>query len=162
MTSIQSTAYHEAGHVVAKYRLGLHFYEVTICADEDANTLGHVRAPGTLGYSYSSRTEYKQVVTNLIIGAFAGLEAERNFDPDCDPELAEEDEHNAFNLLREIPPRRNGYIGDDAYIAKLDKLRQEARRLIRRHWGDVVIVADALLIQKTLTYDDVSKMLTSA
>lgn len=112
-------------------------------------------------YSYSSRTEYRQIVRDLIIDAFAGLEAERIFNPDCDPELAEEDEYNAFDLLKEIPLRGCQGGGDDAYIAKLDRLRREARRLIRQHWGDVVIVADALLDKKTLTYDDVSGLLTS-
>lgn len=157
MVDIRNVAYHEAGHVVADFHLGLITHFATIKAEGDL--LGSVQSPGQNGYVYRTKTDRKTAVRDMIVSVYAGPEAERIFDPGCNPLSWMQDEIDAFAMLGEIPPRGCTYVGDDAYFAKLERLRRDARRLVHTHWADVVTIANALLERETLTGRDIEGLI---
>lgn len=153
-----STAYHEAGHAVAATILGLTFTSVTIEPDEDS--LGNCIHPSVFGYEYRGIRERKKIVRECIIVSYAGLQAEKIFNPKAEEWRSGEDKDSAFNLSREfcVLPKGCSCVGDEAHIEFLGKLQREARHLIRQHWSFVSTVAEALLNAKTLTGDQVEEI----
>ena len=144
------TAYHEGGHVVAHFALGLAVNKASIIPKE--GSLGQALSPPVLGYeSGGSRREQRQIARANIIGCYAGMEAEWIFDPNA-RDSGGGDNQTAFWLSRTycVLPRYCQYVGDEQHLDYLDRLRREARRLVRRHWQAVEEVAASLLKNKRL------------
>ena len=156
---LDSTAHHEAGHAVAAIVQGLIITYVTIKPDEDF--LGACLHPSAFGYEFSGTRERKKIVRECIIASYAGLQAEKIFNPQAEEWRAQHDENNAFSLSHEflVLPRQCSHIGDEAHLEFLAKLQLEARKLIRRHWSSVSAVARALLETKTLNHDQVKEII---
>jgi len=150
--TLQETAYHEAGHAVISMHFGLAVNEVTIRPDLNNGTLGSVSGPNTLyGYEYAGARERRKCVRQTIIGLYAGLEAEKLINPHANEELSGNDETQAFDLLRDYPIPHCGYVGDDVYCAYLEKLRKEARRMVKRLRPMIASLADELLSRTEMT-----------
>jgi len=151
------TAYHEAGHAVADTVLGLHVTNVEIVRRKD--TLGRSSSLGILRYEGGSRREQRSIARDAIISAYAGVEAQRLVET---PEVYADDadRNNAFWLSRTycVMPRNCSYVGDDSHVAYLERLRTEAKRLVRREWTKIEAVATELLAKRKLTGDRVREI----
>ncbi len=145
-TERQAAAYHEAGHAATHLHFGHDVLQVTI--EDDSEAAGHVYTYGLMMYEPRHR---KTLVREHIIVCYAGGEAQRRITPSVEPWHVEDDEAQAFDLLRECPPRGVSYVGDDAYCARLEQLRSEARRLVGRLWPEIERIAAALLERGTLS-----------
>jgi ATP-dependent Zn protease len=146
---LRATAYHEAGHAVARYFLRLPFRYVTIRARGDAD--GYVM---TRPFPRASRDRiqfggatandvqrvYDEVVTDL-----AGFIAQRRALGDADPEQSYSDTHGAVGLLDRV-------CGSNEEVeACAHWLWVRACGLIEARWAIVEAVATALLEARTLT-----------
>ena len=158
--SVQSTVYHEAGHAVAASVQGLPTNKVTIRETQDF--WGQVTHPSVLMLETSGKRDQNQVVRQYVIMLYAGFEAERCFNPDADEALFGGDFDQAWNLPREfrLPIRGCSYIGDEVYQGYLERLRKQARSLVRKHWGLIRILAQELLERKTMTGKEVEDLIT--
>ena len=158
-TKIESTAYHEAGHAVAAIVQDLVIVSVTIEPDEDS--LGSCIGPGVFGYEYAGDRERKRIARDCILVSYAGLQAEKHFNPEAEEWRSDNDEENAFNMSREfsVLPRGCNYVGDELHCKYLTRLQRKAHRLIIRHWQSVDAVAKAILKDKTLFHDQIKKII---
>jgi hypothetical protein len=130
----RSVAHHEAAHAVINYRVAGHVGgETTIIPNPDAGTLGH----NMDGCSDSYNEEHMRA---RVLSLYAGAHAERQLGVEPNGYGADEDE--AARLLSEW-----------GWEAHEQRLRDESRELVTRHWHEIVAVADELLRVNTL--DDV-------
>jgi ATP-dependent Zn protease len=150
LKELRATAYHEAGHAVITIVQGLTLKKVSIVPGEDYNGLSV--EPAVAGYDFSNAREARSIARMLIIGCYAGMPAERLVDPDAPDSHGEDDEDNAFRLSREhqVLPRYCSIVGDEYHWKYLDKLRAEARRLVKKHRRAIAKVADELLQEQEL------------
>jgi len=145
--ALAATAHHEAGHAVAAVIRRVHFRHVTIEAQDDA--AGHV------AYLRPARGMKQMHARGMI--ALAGEAAQRRFNP------------------RSV--RRHHGAGDreavlDYAIDKSNSAREaqalvnlwqvQADNLVEMRWPVIARVATALLERRTLSYDDVQKLLIPA
>jgi len=67
------------------------------------------------------------------------------------------DNDQAFHLSAEFSvfPQRMSSVGDDVHYAFLDRLRNEAYRLVTKHWSAVEALAEELFERKTLNGDTI-------
>ena len=161
--ALRATAYHEAGHAVAEVVQGLSVSSASIVADADDDSLGRCYSPPVLGYEFNSAREQRQVARASIVGCYAGVEAQRLVDPAPADFHGQADDEQAFAVSREyaVLPRSCEFVGDDAHMAYLERLRREARRLVRKHRRAVEAVAEALLQHETLDGVDIEAIVES-
>lgn len=151
-------AYHEAGHAVVNYHFGWIASHITIRPEGD--TLG--RVSGALNPKlggpeyYGTKREQQAVTRQAIIMTYAGPEAERLVNPNVEP--IGSDEGDAFDLLRDYPPRNCRYIGDDVYYAALERLRVKARNLVRELQPMIALIAEELVKREDLTAEEFVKL----
>ena len=150
---LRAIAYHEAGHAVAAWRLGLKFRRVTIKSEDDS--LGHVlnvRGPkwlndeiGVIG-SVRARLHAER----YIVYGMAGQIAEEKFRGHRPhPWTHSDDDRSAIVLaMRAIPGSQR------TVNAFLHYCFENARDIINSQWPQVTAVAAALLAQQTLTYEE--------
>lgn len=156
---LKRVAYHEAGHAVAACQLGLRFGQVTIKGDEAAH--GRVVLSGRLDLSTSS-VRVDTILKHLCV-TLAGVTAEKKAMGRVGPD--------SFGYPREFGDRAVGdaaatghlleYIaGNDDEEARLFNkwARHRTERLIDQHWEWIESVANALLEQDSLTYDEVTDL----
>jgi hypothetical protein len=164
---VRATAYHEAGHAVANVALGLAINKVSIIPGEDHHGLDYTGicvSPGVLDYHYPSAgvvREQRAVARAHIVACYAGMAAQRLVDPHRPDEHAAGDEENAMELSRlfGVFPRGCSRVGDEAHLRYLDKLRAEARRLVRKHWRAVAELAEELLQCEVLSGPEAEKII---
>jgi hypothetical protein len=148
----RGTAYHEAGHKAVFEHFGLPVTSTTIEPDDDY--LGAVEHPTPYGLDMPpNRRERRTVARQMMLAAYAGLEAERLVNPTADPDQSAQDDENAFWLSREfcVFPKGCSYVGDDAHLAYLESLRREARRLVARLYPEIDYIATHLLAAELRT-----------
>ena len=156
---LQSTAVHEAGHAVAASVQGLPINKVTVRGTKDF--MGLATQPSVLMLETSGKRDQNQVVRQYVIMLYAGFEAERCFNPDADGTSSGGDFEQAWDLPREfeLPIRGCSYIGDEAYQRYLERLRKQARSLVRKNWGLIRRLAQELLERKTMTGKEVENLI---
>ncbi len=130
---LKKTAYHEAGHGVSAYRLGLQVGELTIIPNKEKYTLGYSLSEGEWCTG--------ELDKEAIITCYAGYEAEKIFNSEADKRGSAADDEHAERLLKV-----NGF--DEA------ELREETRQLLEDNWNIVEIVAEQLLKDKLLKDDE--------
>jgi ATP-dependent Zn protease len=157
-SALECTAYHEAGHAVVDLALGLTVQKVSIVPDDASN--GFCRGPSVQLYEASGRKERRTVARAAIISCYAGLEAQRLVDPNPAEHHGDGDEDEAFELSRRwgVLPGRCDFIGDDRHQAYLDRLRTEARRLVKRQRAAVARLAAELLARRELEGAEVERI----
>lgn len=148
MPSIEETAYHEAGHWSAHEYFGHTVLDASITPKDDY--LGAVQ----VAYQHFDRDWLRQ----SIIALYAGAEAQRRYNPSAteDDLRAEGDEVEAWRALVkmiELGERVKGcsFVGDDVFLARLERYRRESRRLVAQLWPDISQKATALLQNHTGT-----------
>lgn len=145
---LRATAYHEAGHAVVTFAQGLTIDTVSIIPAEDYN--GICLEPSVLGYRFESWRDRRAIARALIVVCYAGMHAQRLVDPNAADWHGDGDESDAFQLSQnyEVLPRYCSWVGDDAHDRYLDRLRQEAKRLVMKHRTAIAALAEALLQEK--------------
>jgi hypothetical protein len=134
--AVMSTAYHEAGHMVAAYVLGLPLLDGGIHIDLELSGVAYYchRLPGDLSNSPQDEVERE----NTVIALYSGRIAQVRFFPDYDdPASWESDEAIANQLLKE-----SEY---DSPRASEQRLRLQAESLVESYWGFIEGLASALL-----------------
>ncbi len=123
------TAYHEAGHAVAAYRLGLIVDTTTVVPNKENGTLGTSRSE-----DFGGRED--------IIVLFAGFEAERRYNPKADKGCSCGDDTRAEDILSLHPDWTEA------------ELRSEAAQLVESQWREISAVAEALAEFRILNGDE--------
>lgn len=154
------TAYHEAGHAVAKKVLGLKLRSATIVPRGDYQ--GFVTGPiginvQRLRYDIFSVNEVSRWHNEIIV-LMAGAQAQRKYKPrSVRPYMIAADNANIQTILECVHPRNE-------HRTIINWLRVRTENLINhpKHWRYVEDVAVALLENRTLTGDDISKILAES
>jgi len=109
-----ATRWHEAGHTVAAKVLKV---DQVTCKPQ----------------GIAGKREQRAAARRCIIATYAGMEAEKLFQPDAIDWHG--DDENAFELSRQwaVIPRGSSVVGDDAHRKYLEKLRRESRRLVYQY-----------------------------
>lgn len=141
---------HEAGHAIIHVYFGLSINSITIIADGDV--AGSVAHPSPLLYTHHGRRVVKQVVREIVIALYAGLLAQRIYDPEAPDFHADNDEDEAWRLPREYAIHIPGcsFVGDDAYDRYLQQRRNESRKLVFRLRPVIEALAEELLKRGTM------------
>jgi len=144
---IEHTAYHEAGHAVVALRLGYEVKWVTIVPTR--RSLGYARIP------------HGSLSPDDIRIDFAGALAEALVNPTSFDEKILNGSRSDWRWARRSV--RNfvalGFIGDYEGDVLIEELLHETRALVRRDKEAITRVAAALLERKTLTGDDVKRIM---
>ena len=137
--TLRLTAYHEAGHYVAKWALvgdAVYGDIITIEPDPESGSLGGCRP-------LEEDDETKEGIRAYIISLYAGATAEcrASSDPEYVSEGSWSDDEKAGETLQLIPESE-------------EELRNQTREIIDANWQVVERVADDLLKYRTLDADE--------
>lgn len=132
---LRETAWHEAGHAVARHRAGRDFADVTIQPDLQGMASGSV--------SYASEESWDEVVMLL-----SGIAAQRLINPGCDEAGAASDYAEADRIL--------AVLGLSRELAEA-----EAAALVEREYRVIGQLADLLLEEQVLPADEAAVILDS-
>ena len=147
----EETAYHEAGHMVAAWDLGLPVAGATIVPDSDS--FGHVRVPFEDRVRYADWVDEDGYLEAFLVVYFAGVAAGEKHTGVPTPEVAVElslgdpgtDHYNAADLILSL-------AGDDPDSQEEvgARAQRHARFLVEARWEQVEAVAAVLLERETL------------
>jgi ATP-dependent Zn protease len=162
-SSLYATAVHEAGHAVIGRVLGMLCGHVTIDADEDSSGHGIVDEPYAICSAWEQRGRYREMST-VIIGRImtfmAGAESEVEILGSCrGGDDGDRYQIRSMMLTRWCPIPNHGEPGDEAWIRYESRLRARTRGLVCRHRDKIRRVANALLIRRTLSGDEVEAVI---
>lgn len=130
------TAYHEAGHAVVAYYMGLAIESVSIVEDEESR--GRVHSPLPEGFQPDEQREGNiEVLESHLAVCLAGATAQELFTGEF-VELEGNDLYGATRLM--------GSLGDTAS----DEAEQRAKDILRTEWTTVEALAARLLEQGEL------------
>jgi ATP-dependent Zn protease len=159
------TAYHEAGHMVVAWKLGLNVLGATIVPDPEEGYAGRVKVPveDRVRYADWVKSEEDYLYAHLV-RCYAGMEAgeryvrtpmpELNIDlglvgPDSDyPQIADV-------LLTIAGPDKDEQIETD------ERAKRHARNLVSSRWSQIEAVAQTLLERETLDEGECRQVLES-
>ncbi|HEY5911329.1 MAG TPA: hypothetical protein VJA21_12070 [Verrucomicrobiae bacterium] len=119
----------------------------------EGDVTGYVAHAPPLFYAHHGRRVVKQSARQMVVGLYAGLIAERLYDPEAPDYHGENDEAEAWNLPREFSIRIPGcaFVGDEVYDQYLERQRQEARRLVFTLRSVIEALADELLKRRSMS-----------
>jgi hypothetical protein len=150
---LRATAYHEAGHAIAAWRLRLRVSKVTVEPDEDFS--GMVAHSSPFRRSHMEGLELGEITPsiqrraeNLMVISLAGPAAQRNFNPQSVRIYHSNSDHKAVCAILErlVEPSSDVF---PAYY-RLMKLRAEALVQNDVNWSAIEILARELLQRRTL------------
>ena len=144
----KSTAYHEAGHAVARWAQGMGMREVTIIPDEKEGSLGHVnphripkRVRDNLEFSYSLAAEGR--ARKEIIVLFTGYEAQRLVSLKISRFSWSADRKGIDDLLCHFVS--DSYSTQKLYLLWWKLLHAQAQKLVTNHKDLISALAEHLL-----------------
>ena len=140
----RATAYHEAGHAVARFVLGRRIDRVSIVPDDES--LGHVRGYvlRKIGEDWNYTLRDVQLLEDEIVSILAGAVAETRLTGRENPVGAQHDRDNAAMLAVHLE-------GPEVAEPYLNYLEARARALIGARWSIVEALAAELLERKVLS-----------
>jgi ATP-dependent Zn protease len=149
-----ATAYHEAGHALADYRLGFKIKSVTIKKTKDS--AGSVKVtfrlnPRALNFddvSSAARAKWH----DRIVSALAGREAQRRYKPQSIRlYMAEKDRRAVVDFLWRLHPEPL------EMKAVLEYLKRRTHNLVghEQNWAMITALASALMQRQTLSAKEV-------
>jgi ATP-dependent Zn protease len=148
------TAYHEAGHMVAAWELGLNVLGATVVPDAEAGYAGRVVVPieDRVRYADWVESEDAYLFAHMVM-SYAGMEAGEKIAGAPLPEMnidlglvgPDSDYGQIANVLVSI-------AGPDEQeqIATSELARIHAQHLVHSRWRKIEAVADTLLERETL------------
>lgn len=145
MTSERVTAYHEAGHAVARFVLRRRIDRVSILPDDESR--GHVQGYvlAKLGQDWDYTLRDVQMLEDQILSALAGPAAEERLTGDVDADGAVHDRTTAVDIAMHL---EGGPEVVEPYLAYLDA---KAHALVKTRWPMVEALAAELLERKQLS-----------
>ena len=151
---IQAIAYHEAGHAVTAWRIGLKFRYVTIKPDDDSlGHLKHRKVPRSFNPEISNSDRTFMYWQRRIVAGFAGQIAEGEFLGKHPRHGFESDDQNAINAAEYLTGSKK------QWQKYLDYCWAVAEDTVEASWKDIKSVAAALLERETLSYEEVRKVI---
>lgn len=151
--SIESTSYHEAGHVVMHVVRGVPLDRVTIIPNDDYNGCVQWNCGPSVLLNLNmgnNNQECRALAIDAILISLAGVAAEECFSGQYDEDGAASDMSSAYEIARHYSRNPHRYLQD--------KFR-ETRKIIRQNWRQVDQIANALLKHQTLDGDAVLDLL---
>ncbi len=149
--ALESTAYHEAGHAVAAWKLGVRTKKLSIVPDAADGSLGsHQHSPYFTGINleFDDSPRAQRRVENIAIVCCVGAHSQRRFHPRGFRNYhAEADWHRAISLLSYL-------AGDNEVLEAYFKLIDlQAKKFVQSqaNWCAIEGVAEALLERHALT-----------
>jgi hypothetical protein len=161
---LTDTAYHEAGHVVADFVLGIRIDRVSIIPDED--TLGHVR--NNAPFRRSDVAEFdisprdRRRLENRIIGLYTG-EVSAARAKEREPDLSAVGNTSDLRQIGSLGHLGRGLydLHPDEQAAYLELLFVRARLLVDDYWFLINPLAAELLTTRALSGRAVYRLLRS-
>jgi ATP-dependent Zn protease len=158
-------AYHEAGHMVIAWDLGLNVLGATIVPDPGAGYAGRVIVPVEDRVRYADWVESERAYLYAhMIMRYAGMEAGEKYlgapmpeinidlgfvDPDPDSDIGP-----ITNVVLEIAGP-----SEKEQLETSELARQHAELLVSRRWSEIEAVAETLLDRETLDERECRKVL---
>ena len=148
------TAYHEAGHMVVAWELGLNVLGATIVPDPQADYAGRVIVPveDRVRYADWVESERAYLFAHMVM-SYAGMEAGEKYVGAPMPELN-------IDLGFVGPDGDYGQIADalhaiagpdeDEQTETLELARHQAQRFVTSRWSKIEAVAQTLMERETL------------
>lgn len=148
-----ASAYHEAGHAVMAHLCGQHLTQVEIIGDEEHSgsvSSLRLRDEPEMGEEPGLRTA---AVEARILCVCAGIASEQMVTGTLDWDEGSEDVDAAVRLAMRI-------VGDcERVLVYLEEAREHAEFVLRRHWAAVETLANALLLHRSMTGQQVRAIL---
>ena len=150
----KQTAYHEAGHMVAAWELGLNVLGATIVPDPEAGYAGRVVVPveDRVRYADWVESEYACLFAHMVM-RYAGMEAGEKYAGAPMPEMN-------IDLGFAGPDSDYGHIADallsiagpdeQEQIETSEHARRHAHHLVSSRWSKIEAVAETLMERETL------------
>ena len=150
----RQTAYHEAGHMVAAWELGLNVLGATIVPDPVAGYAGRVVVPVEDRVRYADWVESEQAYLYAhMVMSYAGMEAGEKYVGAPVPELN-------IDLGFAGPDSDYGQIADalleiagpdeQEQLETSERARRHAELLVSSRWSKIEAVAETLMERETL------------
>jgi hypothetical protein len=153
----EATAYHEAGHAIAWWRYGIPIRDVTIVpGDGFAGQVRHGDLWGEVKLDVDDPHEHETNISKEVVVCLAGSAAQRRFS-----RRSWRTYHGQSDHVRAVDLASR--LNEDDDRAKDLYLRWTERRadfLVKRYWPFITALAERLLVVRTLTGDDVLKVIS--
>jgi hypothetical protein len=152
---LRLTAYHEAGHAVASWVVGLEMEAPSI--EPQGSSLGRV------GFTDMEAMEvYDDILYRHLVSSYAGVKAVelctgRPTDPD-DPNMDPSYKGSDWDGIMDLTLRLGG-PEESGQAAVQERAEEEAQRTLRENWRGVEAVANALLRHRSLNSENLSRIL---
>jgi ATP-dependent Zn protease len=160
--TLRSTAYHEAGHAVVRYKLGLSVKAVSIVSDDNSGGRSSHRPPGEwFRPDIETDARHRRRIEDEVMCGWAGALAEERLGESSDKEL----EVGAAQDVNTIVWFASYFTGSDYETeAYIEWLRRRTEGLLNRAdvWPAIEAVAAALLEEHTLTGRQVRRIIDDA
>jgi hypothetical protein len=153
----KATAYHEAGHAVACYCLGVKVKSATVVPDKDQGTHGHARHENMfrgLDPEIDLSGRVRLQMERKIIISLAGVAAQRRYSRQS---WRSHHGRSDFRAAADLALRIGG-DGDGANRF-LRWLELQTDRLVENRWQDIERVARALLERRILTGSEIVEII---
>ena len=155
---LRLTAYHEAGHAVASWVVGLEMEGASI--KPQGSSLGRVSFTDIEGIEI-----YDEILHRHLVSSYAGVKAVelctgRPTDPDdpnMDPRYKGSDWDGVMDLTLTLAGPE-----ESAQVALQEQAAEEAERILRENWRGVEAVAQTLLRGRSVDIKDLSRILSEA
>jgi hypothetical protein len=155
----RTVAYHEAGHaILALYFNTANDSDLIVVNDKPTSREGGSTEHFGISRFESGIPERKKFARDLIVMTLAGYEsaaAASRRDLCRKPGGGDvSDRFDAMVLLQDCPPRGYKRMGDAKCDRKMDRLRAEARRLVKRLWPKIQSAGLTLLAKGSMTFSE--------
>jgi len=155
------TAYHEAGHLVAKMFFRLHPIKATIIREGIEG--GSVTSPYEDQFQYEfDEIKQKTFARKSLISSFTGYAAEKKYDPNTTTAGSINDfleaSDRAGSILMLPKKFQQPFTGQGYYDYVLHRFIPLAEKFVNRHWGEITYVAELLIKNKTLWENDIDEL----
>ena len=154
---LERTAHHEAGHVVAGWRMGENSRAVSIVPAKDKRYLGYHQSPRYSKPLYGPSPHVQRRLENIALVCLAGPAADRRFNPRGFRHYSgQRDRETAIDLLWHMSDTTEEA---EAYF-RLVQVR--ASILVEGYWRTIEHVAEALLEKGTLMGGEIRETIISS
>jgi ATP-dependent Zn protease len=160
-TRIPSAAYHEAGHAVVAFTLGMHVELVSI--ETQGFPPGWLLRGGVLAtFNHEGRQNWDEAERAATAG-LAGEQAERLWCKQKPWRRAKSTHHVSFSGDHAyVNEMLRPFIKDSAVERRtIKRLKEAARTLLANHWSCVEVLAAKLAEHKVLNGGEIKRMVTS-